>query len=146
MLALLPVATALLFSLPLAAAAHTIVGDGMPTPLSAEPGDAARGRALVASRQTGLCLLCHSGPFPEERTQGNLSTDLTGAGSRWTEAQLRLRVADARRLNPGSLMPSFHPAQLPDDSAAHVARTWRGMPVLNAQQVEDVVAYLKAQR
>jgi sulfur-oxidizing protein SoxX len=128
------------------AMAYTLVGDGIPSPLTAEAGNAESGRAIVVSRQVGLCLLCHSGPFPEERTQGNLSTDLTGAGGRWTEAQLRLRVADARRLNPASLMPSFHPAQLPDDSVAHVGRAWRSRPVLNAQQVEDVVAFLKAQR
>lgn len=149
MLALL-VATALLLSLPLAAQAQVqnpaIVGDGMPIPLTAKPGNAERGRAIVASRQSGLCLLCHSGPFPEERTQGNLSTDLTGAGSRWTEAQLRLRVADARRLNPGGLMPSFHPAQLPNDQTARVGRAWQNRPVLTAQQVEDVVAFLKTQR
>jgi L-cysteine S-thiosulfotransferase len=126
--------------------AHTVVGDGMPTALSAESGNAERGRAIVTSRQTGLCLLCHSGPFPEEPAQGNLSTHLAGAGSRWTEAQLRLRVADARRLNPSSLMPSFHPAQLPDDNAARVGANWRGRPVLSAQQVEDVVAFLKTLR
>ena len=137
---------ALLLSLVLPAHAYTVVNDGIPAPLTAEPGDATRGRAIVASRQTGLCLLCHSGPFPEERSQGNLSSDLSGAGSRWTEAQLRLRVADARRLNPRSLMPSFHPAQLPDDQLAKVGRAWQGRPVLSAQQVEDVVAYLKAQR
>ncbi len=132
--------------LPAAACAHNVVDDGIPTPLTAQAGNAATGRAIVASRQTGLCLRCHSGPFAVERTQGNLSTDLSGAGSRWSEAQLRLRVADARRLNPGSLMPSFHPAQLPDDSTAHVGRAWPGLPVLSAQQVEDVVAFLKAQR
>jgi sulfur-oxidizing protein SoxX len=136
----------LLLGLTVPAQAYTVVDDGIPSPLTAEPGDATRGRAIVASRQTGLCLLCHSGPFPEERTQGNLSSDLSGAGSRWSAAQLRLRVADARRLNPGSLMPAFHPAQLPDDATARVGRAWQGRPVLSAQQVEDVVAYLKAQR
>ena len=136
----------MLLSIALPIHAYTVVNDGIPAALTAEAGDATRGRAIVASRQTGLCLLCHSGPFPEERTQGNLASDLSGAGSRWTEAQLRLRVADARRLTPGSLMPSFHPAQLPDDRVAMVGRAWQGRPVLEAQQIEDVVAYLKAQR
>ena len=139
-------AAVLLLALPAAAGAYTVVGDGIPQPLTTQPGNADSGRAIVASRQTGLCLLCHSGPFPEERTQGNLSSDLSGAGSRWTEAQLRLRVADARRLNPGSLMPSFHPLQLPDDRVAKVGRAWQGRPVLDAQQLEDVLAYLKALR
>jgi hypothetical protein len=79
-----------------------------PQPLTATPGDAARGRAIVASRQQGLCLLCHRGPFPEERFQGTVATSLAGAGSRWTAAQLRLRIVDSRRLNPDSVMPAFH--------------------------------------
>ncbi len=119
--------------------AAAIVGDGMPEPLTAEPGDAARGRAIVASRQQGLCLLCHSGPFPEERFQGNLAPSLEGAGRRWSAAQLRLRVADARALNPQSLMPSLHRTE----GLQRVAPAFAGKPVLSAQQVEDVVAFLQ---
>jgi sulfur-oxidizing protein SoxX len=116
-----------------------VVGDGMPVPLTTTPGDAARGRALVANRQVGLCLLCHQAPIPEERAQGNLAGDLSGTGSRWTAAQLRLRVADARRLNPEGLMPSFHRI----DGLQRVAPAWQGKPILHAQQVEDIVAYLQ---
>ena len=87
-----------------AAVAFTVVGDGIPQPLTAQPGDAVRGRAIVASRQQGLCLLCHQAPIPEERFQGNLATNLAGAGSRWTPAQLRLRLVDSGRLNPDSLI------------------------------------------
>ena len=129
-----------------AAGAATVVGDGIPQPLTATAGDAERGRAIVGSRQQGLCLLCHAGPvsadFPQARLQGNLATDLAGAGSRWTEAQLRLRVADSRRLNPESLMPSLHSTE----GHQRVGRAWQGRPVLDAQQVEDVVAYLKTLR
>ena len=128
-----------------AAVSFTVVGDGIPVPLTATPGDAVAGRAIVVDRAVGLCLLCHSGPFdrtPLERAQGNLSTDLTGAGSRWGAAQLRLRVANARRLNPDSLMPAFHRAP-PDTPAQRVGAAWRGQPVLSAQQVEDVVAFLQ---
>ncbi len=120
-------------------AAAAIVGDGIPAPLTPEPGDAARGRAIVASRQQGLCLLCHSGPFPEERFQGNLAPSLEGAGRRWSAAQLRLRVADARALNPQSLMPSLHRVE----GLQRVAPAFAGKPVLSAQQVEDVVAFLQ---
>lgn len=121
-----------------ALAAFVVVGDGVPQPLTATPGDATRGRAIVASRQLGLCLLCHSGPIPEERFQGNLAPPLDGAGTRFGAAQLRLRVADARRLNPQSLMPAFYKA----DGLERVAPAFAGRPVLTAQQVEDVVAYL----
>ena len=123
-------------------AAYLVVGDGIPQPLSATPGDASRGRAIVASRQTGLCLLCHSAPIAEERFQGNLATDLAGAGTRWSEAQLRLRVVDARRLNPLTPMPAYHRT----DGLQRVGAAWRGQPVLSAQQVEDVVAYLRTLR
>ncbi len=119
-----------------------VVGDGIPAPLTATPGDAARGRAIIANRQVGLCLLCHQAPIAEERAQGNLAGDLSGSGSRWTAAQLRLRVADARRLNPDGLMPSFHRVGGQGDPQ-RVAPAWRGLPILDAQQVEDIVAYLQ---
>lgn len=112
--------------------------DGMPQPLTGTPGDAARGRAIVASRQQGLCLLCHRAPIAEERFQGDVGTDLAGAGTRWTEAQLRLRIVDSRRINPDSVMPAFHRTQ----GLHRVARALQGRPLLDAQQVEDVVAWL----
>ncbi len=73
---------------------------------------------------------------------GNLATDLQGTGARWTVPQLRLRVADARHLNPQSLMPRFHPVRLQEAPGQRVGAAWRGQPVLSAQQVEDVVAFL----
>ena len=131
---------------PASAAAFEVVGDGIAQPLSATPGDAQRGRAVVADRRLGLCLLCHSAPIVEERFQGNLAPSLAGAGQRWSTAQLRLRVADSRQLNPNSLMPAFHrpTAEMsPSEAAARrVASAYQGLPILSAQQVEDVVAYL----
>jgi sulfur-oxidizing protein SoxX len=125
-----------------ATAPYSVVGDGIPAPLTATPGDAVRGRAIVASRQQGLCLLCHSGPFPEERFQGNLAPSLAGAGNRWTAAQLRLRIVDSRRINPASFMPAFHRSE----GLQRVAPAYAGRPVLDAQQVEDVVAFLQTLR
>ena len=110
----------------------------MPKPLTGEPGDAARGRAIVANRTVGLCLLCHSGPIPEERFQGNLAPSLAGAGSRSTAAQLRLRIVDAARLNPDTIMPPYFRV----DGLSRVAKNFQGKTILNAQQIEDVVAYL----
>ena len=118
--------------------AYEVVGDAIPQPLQGLVGDAHRGRALVTDRREGLCLLCHRGPFPEERFQGDLSTDLSGAGTRWTPGQLRLRLADAKRLNPDSLMPAYHRI----DGLQRVASAWQGKPLFSAQQVEDVVAFL----
>jgi len=117
---------------------YTVVDDGMPAPLTWTKGDAARGRAIVANRQVGLCLLCHSGPFPEERLQGNLAPDLRGAGKRWSEAQLRLRIVDASRLNPATIMPPYYRIE----RLHRVAAPFRGKPILTAEQIEDVVAFL----
>ncbi len=115
-----------------------VVGDAIPVPFTRVPGDSSRGRAIVADRHVGLCLLCHTGPIPEERFQGTLAPDLAGAGRRWSTAQLRLRIADAQRLNPGSLMPPYHRT----DGLVRVGTAWQGRSLFTAQQVEDVVAYL----
>jgi sulfur-oxidizing protein SoxX len=96
----------------------------------------------LADRTRGLCLLCHSGPFPEERQQGNLAPDLAGAGSRWSTAQLRARIVDSRRVNPQSIMPAYHRTE----GLERVAPAFRDRPILDAQQVEDVVAYLTTLR
>jgi len=117
---------------------YRVVGDAIPESLTGQPGDPARGRAIVMKRDS-TCLLCHSGPFPEERFQGDLSPDLKGTGSRWSEGELRLRMVDATRLNPATIMPSFYKIE----GLAHVAPNWKGKPVLTAEQIEDVVAFLK---
>ena len=119
--------------------AYIVVGDMIATPLTAQPGDAIRGRAVVVNRQVGLCLLCHSGPLPEERFQGNLAPTLEGVGTRWSEGQLRLRLVDARALNPSSIMPAYFQT----DGLTRVAPAVQGKPLLDAQQIEDVVAFLR---
>ena len=125
-----------------AAAAPVVVGDAIPASLTGAPGDAARGRAIVLDRQRGLCLLCHSGRFAEERFQGDLAPSLAGAGSRLSEGQLRLRMVDGRRLNPDTIMPSYFSL----DGLVRVGRAWQGRTVLTAEEIEDVVAFLATLR
>ena len=115
-----------------------VVGDAIPQSLTGEKGDFARGRAIIANRQVGLCLLCHSGPFPEERFQSVIGPDLKGAGARWNEGQLRLRIVDATRVNPESIMPPYYRVE----GLARVAPAFRGKPILSAEQIEDVLAFL----
>ena len=121
---------------------YVVEGDGIAQALAGLRGDPARGRAIVASRQQGLCLLCHTAPIPEERFQGDLAPNLAGVGSRYSQAQLRLRVVDPRRVNPATFMPGFHAA----GGAARIGGAWTGKPILGAQQVEDVVAWLATLR
>lgn len=117
---------------------YKIVGDAIPQSLTGVKGDAVRGRSIVANRTVGLCLLCHSGPFPEDKFQGNLAPDLAGAGSRNSEGQLRLRIVDAAKLNPDTIMPPFYRV----DGLTRVGQAFRDKPVLTAVEIEDVIAYL----
>lgn len=125
-----------------AAAQPARPADGLEAPLTATSGDAARGRAIVASRQLGLCLLCHQGPFPEERFQGNLAPPLDGAGARLSVAQLRLRIVDSKRVNPDSIMPAYGRSE----GLTRVAAAFQGRPILDDQAIEDVVAFLATLR
>jgi sulfur-oxidizing protein SoxX len=120
------------------ALAQTVVRDSILESLSASPGDINRGRAIVASRQTGLCLLCHSGPFPEERFQGNLAPELGVSAGRLSASQLRARIVNASYFNPGTIMPTYYKA----DNLVRVAPKFVGQPILNEQEIEDVVAFL----
>jgi L-cysteine S-thiosulfotransferase len=120
---------------------YVVVGDAISESLTGMPGDATRGRALVLDR-TSTCILCHSGPFPEAKFQGDLAPSLAGAGSRWSEGQLRLRLVDASRLNPATIMPSYYRV----DGLNRAGRAWRGKPILSADQIEDIVTYLATLR
>jgi sulfur-oxidizing protein SoxX len=116
---------------------YVVSGDAIPDSLTGMPGDAARGRALLVDRIT-TCILCHSGPFPELKFQGDLAPGLAGAGSRWSEGQLRLRLVDASRLNPATIMPSYYRLE----GLVRVGASWRDKPILSVEQIEDIVAYL----
>ena len=120
-------------------AANAAAEDSLPNSLTGTKGDPARGRAIVANRQVGLCLLCHSGPFPEQRFQGDLAPALNGAGRRLSEGQLRLRMVDSARVNAATIMPAYYRT----DGLTRVAPALQGRPVLSAEQIEDVVAFLK---
>lgn len=115
-----------------------VAGDELPASLTGAKGDPARGRAIVANRQVGLCLLCHSGPFPEERFQGDLAPDLKGVGARLSEGEIRARIVDPGRSNPDTVMPAYYKT----DGLTRVAPAFRSRTILTAEQIEDIVAYL----
>lgn len=131
----------LLLVLPFLVAGKALGDEGIPASLTGAKGDPARGRAIVANRQVGLCLLCHTGPIPEERFQGNLAPDLREA-ARLTEAEIRQRLVDPARVNPRTIMPAYYRTE----GLTSVAPAYRGKTVLSAEQIEDVVAYLLSLR
>ena len=105
---------------------------------AAETGDAARGAAIAASRTQGQCVLCHAVPGVPAVLSGNIGPSLAGAGARWSAAELRQRLVTPERFNPDSVMPSVSRT----DGLVQVASARRGQPILDARQVDDVVAYL----
>ena len=116
---------------------------GLERPLvsaAGEPGDATRGRSLVLDKANS-CVLCHSVPG-NEGPEGNVGPPLAGVGSRLGAAPLRLRIVDSTRLNPASVMPPYFRTE----GLTRVAGSFRDKPLLSAQQVEDVVAWLRTLR
>ena len=118
--------------------AQVVTGDSIYESLSTEPGNSLRGRAIITSRQTGLCLLCHSGPFPEERFQGNLAPELKESVAHLSAPQLRARIANAAHFNPQTIMPAYYQTS----HLNRVAPKFAGQPILNGQEIEDVIAFL----
>lgn len=115
-----------------------IVDDSLPVPLTPTAGDVNRGVAVFVSRETGHCILCHAVDALDAEFQGTVGPPLTAVGDRLSTAQLRLRVIDYQRVVPGALMPSYYRV----DDLYQVLDTYADTPILTAQQVEDVVAYL----
>ena len=105
-------------------------------------GDATRGAAIVANRAAGLCVLCHAVPGVPASQQGSLAPPLAGAGARWSADQLRERLVAPERFNPDTLMPSFRRSS----GFTRVAPARQGQALFDAQQLEDVVAYLATLR
>jgi L-cysteine S-thiosulfotransferase len=137
------IALVLICAMALPGAAQPIVpfeveGDAIRTPLTSTPGDAARGRLVALNRNEGACVLCHAAPDATEHFAGDIAPSLAGAGTRLSVSQLRLRIVDSTRVNADTPMPAYYRTE----GLNQVAKTHQGKPILSAQQVEDVVAWL----
>jgi sulfur-oxidizing protein SoxX len=123
---------------PEAALNYEIEADAITRPLAAAPGDPARGREIVASREAS-CLFCHTVPYKGPApAMGTIGPPLAGVGGRLTAGQIRLRIVDPTRVSREATMPAYFRV----DGLDRVAQNLRGRPILSAQQVEDVVSYL----
>ncbi|MDE3080033.1 MAG: sulfur oxidation c-type cytochrome SoxX [Paracoccaceae bacterium] len=113
--------------------------------LTGTPGDPAEGLRIATTRSMGNCIACHVAQgwakFPEP---GNIGPSLDGAGARYTVAQLRGIIANPKHTFAGTMMPSFY-------NVSNIIRPGEGYtakpakvitPILTAQQVEDVVAFI----
>ncbi|MGB5397736.1 MAG: sulfur oxidation c-type cytochrome SoxX [Gammaproteobacteria bacterium] len=109
------------------------------TPLCGYSGDVARGKVIVSDAARGNCLACHQLPIEGIEAYGTIGPPLAGVGSRLPVGHLRLRVVDTRHISPMSIMPGYYrkPELINRPGKAYLGRTF-----LNAQQIEDVIAYL----
>jgi L-cysteine S-thiosulfotransferase len=117
---------------------YRIVNGAIPEPLTDQPGDAERGRRIVLDREGGDCIICHVMPLPQRQFHGSIGPPLDGVGDRYTAGGLRLRLVDPKAFNPNTIMPAYYGVE----GLHRVGERFRGKPILTAQQVEDVVAYL----
>jgi len=114
-----------------------IVDDTIPASLTGKAGDAVNGKKVAINRKKGNCLACHAMPIPEQQFHGQTGPDLHGIGSHQSAAELRMRMVDAKVINPDTMMPSFYKT-----GQHRVLKKFEGKTILSAQEVEDVVAYL----
>lgn len=133
-----PIVTARAQPAPAPLVPYEVTGDAISEPLSGQRGDAARGRAIAFDPERGNCTICHPAPGGDARTQGNVAPTLAGVAGRLAEGQIRLRLVDATRLNPQTIMPPYYRVE----NLHRVGEQWRGRPVLQAREIEDIVAFL----
>jgi sulfur-oxidizing protein SoxX len=115
-----------------------MANNAIPHPLTDEPGDPQRGRRIVLDRDGGDCTICHAMPLPQRQFHGTVGPPLDGIGGRYSAGELRLRLVDPKAFNPDTIMPAYYKIE----GLRRVLERYRGKPMLTAQQVEDVVAYL----
>lgn len=118
--------------------AYEVEGDTVTEPLGGLVGDPARGKAVILDRRRGNCLICHAFPIEDEPFQGEIGPLMAGIGSRLSEGQIRLRMIDQSRINPETVMPPYYRVK----GLTNVDPVYKGRPALDAQEIEDVVAYL----
>ncbi|AXT26730.1 sulfur oxidation c-type cytochrome SoxX [Ruegeria sp. AD91A] len=114
--------------------------------LSGAAGDAANGALIVGDKSKGNCVACHAvSALADIPFQGEVGPTLDGAGDRWSEAELRGLVANAKMTFEGTVMPAFYKNDgyiRPGDAYTGKAPTEPLTPILTAQDIEDVVAFL----
>jgi len=116
------------------------------TSLTGKPGDPENGAVVMKTKSIGNCISCHEvSALKDAPFHGEIGPMLDGAGDRWSEAQLRGLVANAKKTFPGTMMPAYYKTSgyvRPGDAFTGKAAEEPLPPLLTAQQVEDVVAFL----
>ena len=128
-----------------------IAGDILPTDVSfgeygeisasltGVAGDPVAGKKVSTNRKLGNCLACHVNDDASSQSfHGEVGPELNGAGSRWSEEELRGIVTNSKNTFEGTIMPEFYSTE----NGVRTLKKFVGKTILSAQQVEDVVAYI----
>ena len=120
--------------------ANVVFNDGaIGVTLTAQAGDPAAGRKVFMNRKQGNCLACHvNEDMSDQSFHGEVGPALDGVADRWEAAELRGIVVNSKMMFEGTIMPAFYK----DGGFERNLKKFQGKSILNAQQVEDVVAYL----
>ena len=107
--------------------------------LTGVAGDPVAGKKVSTNRKLGNCLACHVNDDASAQSfHGEVGPELNGAGSRWSEEELRGIVVNSKNTFEGTIMPAFYSTQ----NGVRTLKKFVGKTILSAQQVEDVVAYI----
>ena len=117
---------------------YEIVDGAIPQSLTGNAGDAAKGRKTAINRKKGNCLACHVMPVPEQADHGEVGPPLSDVGGRLSAGEIRLRIVNPKIVNPDTIMPAFYRIH----GLHRVQKKWKGKTIINAQDVEDIVAYM----
>ena len=115
-----------------------LMDDAIPEPILGKQGRADIGAQIFEARESGHCVLCHQVSSSTSLFQGNLGPNLDTVGDRLSAGQIRLRLVDYQRVRPGTVMPSYYRIK----DLYQVGTDFEGQPILTAQEIEDLVAYL----
>jgi len=118
---------------------YKVVGKSIPKSLTGKPGDPKKGLKTAVNRKKGNCLACHTIPNVKQADHGEIGPPLMGVAKRYKEGELRLRLVNPKKLNPDSIMPSYYRTS----GYTRVQKKWKGKTIISAQDVEDILAYLK---
>ncbi|MBU3259409.1 sulfur oxidation c-type cytochrome SoxX [Roseovarius sp. PS-C2] len=114
--------------------------------LTGQPGDPENGAMVMKTKSIGNCISCHEvtalndAPF-----HGEIGPTLDGVADRWSEAEIRGIVSNAKNTYPDTMMPAYYKVDgFVRPGNAYTGKAPEGPldPLLSAQQIEDVVAFL----
>ncbi|EEX14185.1 cytochrome c [Citreicella sp. SE45] len=114
--------------------------------LTGSDGDAEKGREIFSEKSQGNCVSCHAlAALPDVPFQGEVGPVLDGVGGYRSAAEIRGILVNAKKTFEGTVMPSFYKTSgftRPGDGYTGKAPSGPIEPILSAQDVEDVVAFL----